>query len=197
MTLVVNLFGGPGTGKSTNATYIFSELKRKGVVCEYVSEYAKDVTWEETQVLLNNQIHVFSEQFRRQWRLLGKVDVIVTDSPLFLGLVYFNHYNKDSSVFSPQFTLAIQDMILYGFTEFNNMNYFLTREKPYVQVGRNQTETEARQLDEEVAQQLAQYYIPYKVRGTNKEDADMIVNEIMTYLDINQREQNAEFINDR
>lgn len=182
MTLVVNLFGGPGTGKSTNATYIFSELKRKGVVCEYVSEYAKDVTWEETQVLLNNQIHVFSEQFRRQWRLLGKVDVIVTDSPLFLGLVYFNHYNRESGVFSPQFTLAIQDMILYGFTEFNNINYFLQRTKPYVRVGRNQTEEEARRIDEEVREQLDTYQIRYGICGTEKEDADTIVNDIMAHI---------------
>lgn len=192
MTLVVNLFGGPGTGKSTNATYIFSELKRNGVVCEYVSEYAKDVTWEETQILLNNQIHVFSEQFRRQWRLLNKVDVIVTDSPLFLGLVYFNHYN-DTSVFSSRFSHSISEVILSGFLEFNNMNYFLVREKPYVQVGRNQTEDEARQIDDEVRKSLDDYQIQYDVIGTQKEDADEIVKDVCsTLFDINK-----EFINDR
>jgi adenylate kinase family enzyme len=37
--LVVNLWGGPGSGKSTGACYIFAQLKLLGVNCEYVSEY--------------------------------------------------------------------------------------------------------------------------------------------------------------
>lgn len=43
MKLVINFFGGPGCGKSTMASRLFSELKSKGVKCEYVTEYAKDV----------------------------------------------------------------------------------------------------------------------------------------------------------
>lgn len=35
-TLVVNLFAGPGAGKSTGAAYIFSKLKMLGYDCEYV-----------------------------------------------------------------------------------------------------------------------------------------------------------------
>ena len=41
-TIVVNLFPGPGTGKSTGAAYIFSKLKMAGVDAEYVSEFAKE-----------------------------------------------------------------------------------------------------------------------------------------------------------
>ena len=40
-TLLVNLYAGPGAGKSTGAAYIFAKLKMAGVDCEYVSEYAK------------------------------------------------------------------------------------------------------------------------------------------------------------
>ena len=35
-TLFVNLFGGPGTGKSTLCAAVFSELKRRGIDCEMV-----------------------------------------------------------------------------------------------------------------------------------------------------------------
>ena len=45
-TIIVNLFGGPGTGKSTGAAYIFSQLKLAGIDCEFVSEFAKDKVWE-------------------------------------------------------------------------------------------------------------------------------------------------------
>ena len=37
--------GSPGVGKSTVAAGVFSELKRRQISCEYVSEYAKEITW--------------------------------------------------------------------------------------------------------------------------------------------------------
>ena len=37
-TLLVNLYAGPGAGKSTGAAYIFAKLKMAGIDCEYVSE---------------------------------------------------------------------------------------------------------------------------------------------------------------
>ena len=42
-TLVVNLFAGPGAGKTTCAWEIASELKKRGIVTEYVPEYAKEL----------------------------------------------------------------------------------------------------------------------------------------------------------
>ena len=44
-TLIVNLYGGPGCGKSTGAAYLFSKLKMAGVDAEYVPEFAKDKVW--------------------------------------------------------------------------------------------------------------------------------------------------------
>lgn len=46
MTKVINLYGGPGTGKSSTAGMLFAHLKLRGVNCEYVQEYAKDAAWE-------------------------------------------------------------------------------------------------------------------------------------------------------
>lgn len=43
-TLVVNLFGGPGSGKSTGAAYVFARLKMLGYNAELVTEFAKDKT---------------------------------------------------------------------------------------------------------------------------------------------------------
>lgn len=51
--IVINLFGGPGSGKSTGAAYIFSQLKMKGINCELITEYAKDKTWEKNFVALS------------------------------------------------------------------------------------------------------------------------------------------------
>lgn len=46
-TLVVNLFAGPGAGKTTCAWEIAAELKKLGVHTEYVPEYAKELVWDE------------------------------------------------------------------------------------------------------------------------------------------------------
>ncbi len=45
-TLVVNLLGGPGSGKSTTAADVFARLKWQDINCELVTEFAKDLVWE-------------------------------------------------------------------------------------------------------------------------------------------------------
>ena len=50
--LVVNLFGAPGAGKSTGASYVFSQLKMMGVNAELVTEFAKDKVWEGSEAVL-------------------------------------------------------------------------------------------------------------------------------------------------
>ena len=59
--IVVNLYGGPGSGKSTTAAGIFSELKMLGLNTELVTEYAKDKVWEKHESILDNQIYVFAK----------------------------------------------------------------------------------------------------------------------------------------
>lgn len=51
-TIVVNLFGAPGAGKSTGAAYIFALLKMAGVEAELVTEFAKDKVWEGNTAVL-------------------------------------------------------------------------------------------------------------------------------------------------
>ena len=51
-TLVVNLFGGPGTGKSTMMAGIFAKLKSLGYEC---LEFAKELVWE-------NRLETFSDE---------------------------------------------------------------------------------------------------------------------------------------
>lgn len=66
---VINLFAGPGSGKSTTCAGVFSKLKLAGVNCEMALEYAKDKVWEQSFHTLDNQIYIFGKQLHRLWRL--------------------------------------------------------------------------------------------------------------------------------
>lgn len=141
-TLVTNLFGGPGTGKSTTAAGVFCALKRKGINCELVTEFAKDLVWEKSYNLLPNQIWVFGVQHHRLWRLLGQVDVVVTDAPLLHSILY----NQQSE--------TLNQLVLAEHHKLNNLNIFLKRTKPFVQTGRYHNEEQSQEIDEDILKLL-------------------------------------------
>ena len=45
-TTIINLYGGPGAGKSTSASDLFVILKERGVNAELAREYVKRWAWE-------------------------------------------------------------------------------------------------------------------------------------------------------
>ena len=170
-TLVVNLLGGPGTGKSSIRAGVFHDLKFKNIDCEEATEYAKDLTWSKSQFTLRNQVHVFGEQHNRIFRLLGQVDVIITDSPLLLTPIY------DTRESDTLRKLAIE--------EFNSMwNYvvFLKRCKPYNPNGRNQDEDGAKEIDKKIANFLLDNNIAFETTKGTPEGKDYIVKKVLTLL---------------
>ena len=46
-TKIINIFGNPGSGKSTIAAYLFTALKSRNIEVELVTETAKDLVWDE------------------------------------------------------------------------------------------------------------------------------------------------------
>ena len=171
MTKVINLFGGPGCGKSTGAAYIFSLLKMKGMNVELVTEFAKDKTWEHNSKALTCQPYVFGKQSYRMDRCADEVDIIITDSPLFLSAMY----NFDSNI-EPEFTQTV----IKKFNEFENYNFFLKRLKEYNPKGRNQTEEEAKELDNKIKTNLNKFNIEYEEVNGCKEGYEYILNSILS-----------------
>jgi tRNA uridine 5-carbamoylmethylation protein Kti12 len=139
-TLIVNLYSAPGGGKSTTASRIFVYLKEHGYNCELVTEYAKDITWEEAFNKLNNQIYIFAKQHHRVWRVSDKVDVIITDSPILLSLVY----GKDIT------SKTFETLVMEEYNKFPHINVYLERMFPYDSVGRSQDENGAKLIEKDI-----------------------------------------------
>lgn len=163
--LVVNLFGAPGSGKSTGAARIFSDLKVKGVNCELVTEYAKDKLYEGSRATFEDQIYIFGKQNFRLSRLKNVVDVVITDSPILLSLVY-----------KQKEPLSFDSLVLDKFKEYNNLNVYLNRNKPYSQIGRFQNEAESDVIGRDIRKMLIDNHIPF-IEMTGCLDCYTIISE--------------------
>ena len=172
-TIIVNLFGAPGAGKSTGAAYIFSKIKMAGVNAELVTEFAKDKVWEESKEVFNNQIYIFGKQSFKISRVMNKVDVIITDSPIILS----SFYNSDEMIQE-----ELDALVMKTFNSYNNMNYFIERVKPYQEKGRFQTEEESDQIADEVSTLLDEKEVDYEVIAGDTEGYDYIVEQILHKL---------------
>jgi len=171
--IVVNLFGGPGNGKSTGAAYVFSQLKMAGIKTELVTEFAKDKVYEETKEVWNNQAYIFGKQSFKMSRLKNKVDVVVTDSPLFLSILYNNE-----DLLGGEFNTVVKRV----FNSYNNMNYFINRVKPYNPNGRMQNEEQADDLTELLKKMLDDHSIDSREVDGNGFGYNKIVNDVMDRL---------------
>ena len=172
-TIIVNLFGAPGAGKSSGAAYIFSKIKMAGVNEELVTEFAKDKVWEESKEVFNNQIYIFGKQSFKISRVMNKVDVIITDSPIILS----SFYNSDETIQE-----ELDALVMKTFNSYNNMNYFIERVKPYQEKGRFQTEEESDQIADKVSTLLDEKEVDYEVIAGDTEGYDYIVKQILYKL---------------
>ncbi len=147
MLKVINLFAGPGCGKSTLAAGVFHRMKVEGRSVEYVDEYAKQMTWEDRQKEMVNQLYIFAKQHKKLQRLVGKVEWAVTDSPLVMNLAYC-----PEAYFANYAPLVIEIA-----NSFDNRNFLLERNVPFESAGRNQDLTQAIQKDKEIEAILGSY----------------------------------------
>ena len=168
--ILVNLFGAPGAGKSTGAAYIFSQLKMRGINAELVTEFAKDKVWEGSKAVFENQAYIFGKQYFRISRCADQVDVIVTDSPLLLSILYNNDEDLGGT-----FDAVVRKVA----KKYNSKNYYLKRVKDYNPAGRFQTEEESDEIATELKRLLDREGVDYKVRRGDYIGYEQIVEDVM------------------
>lgn len=179
MTQVINLFGGSGLGKSTTAAGLFYEMKLRGIRCELVQEYVKKWAWEGTKVGPMDQAYIFGKQGKAESRLYGKVDYIITDSPLLLSPIYETFYTGDSVVLESALKFLQKARCDQG---VRHTNLVLERNKPFDQRGRYETEEQARRVDTAVKEYLTLWGQDFEVIT---EGGRARVDTILTKLGLN------------
>jgi hypothetical protein len=183
-TFYINLFAGPGAGKSTLASRLFSYFKLKHINTELISEVAKIEVWEDNKIALQCQPYIIGKQLFAQYRLLNKVDLAITDSPLLLGLQYGTFGTTESWAKG-----VIEQNSL-----FNNINIVLKRSQsiPYEQKGRIHTKEQAINIDNKIIELLDENNLPYLLVEVD-ESIDYF-NTIITYI---EQKINIKYIEDK
>lgn len=149
---VINLWAGPGAGKSTTAAHLFALMKARGHKVELLTEYAKECVYAGDEESLRDPLWIFANSARRLARLEGKVEWAILDSPLPLCLAYAR---------APWLEAAIRE----HFGRYDNRDFFIRRVKPYQTYGRRErTVDEARAKDAAVADVMLEFvgsnYVP-------------------------------------
>jgi len=151
MMKVINVIAGPGAGKSTLASGLYHEAKRRGWNVELVTEVAKDLVWEGRTVALSNQAYVFGRQIQRLHRLSGHVDYVITDSPVLLSAIYApEDYPKEW-----------EQVVVELWKRYNNVVAFLGRGPWFDDHGRVHSLQQSLEIDRRIAVLLAKHDITY------------------------------------
>jgi RecA/RadA recombinase len=145
-TVVLNIYSGPSCGKSTLAAELFATLKKQGRSAEYVTEYVKSWAWEGIPVDGWAKSHyIFAKQLRRESVLYGRVDFIVTDSPIGLGQCFEALYRPDQRLVRVAYEEVRRQQAIDGIV--TNLDFHLMRKFAYVPEGRYENEEEALKID--------------------------------------------------
>ena len=176
-TYIINLFGGPGSGKSTITSGLFYELKKRNISCDNPYEFPKQVAWEDNKSQITDQLYIFANQHRGIVRSYGKVDFIILDSPILLSLAYKNGYNTGypASIYGESF----DKMVLDTFNQYNNINFLLERKTDAYQTdGRFQTQEQSLTFHRKIESILRENDLQYFNLEVNGDTVDKIINFI-------------------
>lgn len=166
---VINIFAGPGAGKSTTAAAVFAEMKKRHLDVELVTEYAKELLAEERMnVLLEDQLYITAKQARRIKRVENKFQYIVTDAPIVQGLLYKPH----------DYFTGFEPLIVEIFKTYNNHNFFLACRTKYDKNGRYQSEQEAIEIDSKLMDILTRHDISFDVIDDLNQAGEIIINKL-------------------
>ncbi len=158
------------THNSTTAAGLFHMMKKNGDDVELVTEYAKDMVWEQRPNIMDDQIYMFAKQYRKIARLRDQVKFVIVDSPILMCCAYIR----------PGYFKTLEPLILETFNSFNNINFLLTRNTKYDSTGRMQTAVQAASMDSTISEVLDKYNTQYDTVDPFSDDTLSIIYDKFT-----------------
>jgi len=180
MTKIINLYGGPGIGKSTTAAYLYYRLKRLNKSVELVQEYVKEWAWENRNIKPFDQIYFFGKQVRKESMLFGKVDYVITDSPVLLSLCYIKRC-CDPEVANGLIQTAKAFYEVAPRHNVQHIHVVLKRSGEFEAKGRFHSKEESVQIDAEIRDLLKEFNIEYFETGYGEDDLQLLLSAIINY----------------
>jgi deoxyadenosine/deoxycytidine kinase len=175
MSKIINIFGGPGIGKSSIAAGITYKLKKNHISCDQPYEFPKLLAWDDNHSAIQDQLYVLANQHRGIVKSYGKVDYIVLDSPILLSLTYRNYY-KGTEYPSSLYGESFDKMVLDTFNQYHNINIVLDRaDGVHNNDERYQNLEESKELDVVIENSLIQNNIPFYKIKVNDDTVDAIM----------------------
>lgn len=177
---VINLFGGPGSGKSTTAAGLFYFMKLAGYKVELVTEYAKELVYDETlELMLDRQEVIFAEQNQRLHRLRGKVDFAIIDSPLLLSCVYPDMNQSQRGVGEWPALSAFKSFVIQVIRTYDNMNFFLMRPDSFEAYGREHDLGQSQEIDLAIIKALKANDFDWATIQTSPDSVHEIMEDVV------------------
>lgn len=168
----INLFAGPGAGKSTFASEIFSRMKKQGYSVEFSKEIVKLWTYQKRIPKKWDQITLLGLQMEQEAQpLMDGVKHVVCECPIIMGCVYA----KDLG-------LKCSDQ-MYGICkdferEYPSINIFIRRNnKKYNPEGRFHSLEQAIKIDKRIQSMLKNHVKEHLT--FNFEDGEAMYSEII------------------
>ena len=178
MSKIINIFGGPGIGKSSIAAGVTYKIKKNHISCDQPYEFPKLLAWDNNHSAIQDQLYVLANQHRGIVKSYGKVDYIVLDSPILLSLTYRNYY-KATEYPSSLYGESFDKMVLDTFNQYDNINIVLDRaDGVHNNDERYQNLEESKELDIVIENSLIENNIPFHKIKVDDDTVDNIIELI-------------------
>mgnify|MGYP000158839215 FL=1 len=178
MSKIINIFGGPGIGKSSIAAGVTYKIKKNHISCDQPYEFPKLLAWDDNHSAIQDQLYVLANQHRGIVKSYGKVDYIVLDSPILLSLTYRNYY-KGTEYPSSLYGESFDKMVLDTFNQYDNINIVLDRaDGVHNNDERYQNLEESKELDGVIENSLIENNIPFHKIKVDDDTVDNIIELI-------------------
>lgn len=168
----ISVLGGPGSGKSSQASGLYFLLKTRRESVELVNEHVKNWAYENKKPEFFDQQFFFGMQMQAEYHYLkNKVQLVVTDSPVILAAIYAELISGFEAA-RPMYELCRNYEL-----EFPAANMFLSRQSGvtrYDEEGRFQDEKEAEEIDKLILQRSKEW-LPHPVVHVGRDHIKMLM----------------------